>query len=79
MDGLKQTNKNSSTIADAGTEIDDTLLKSEVYYQYRENISPATTTAVDPTKIALAFTEIQNGATGTRESTYIRSQYAPAE
>jgi hypothetical protein len=59
MDGLKQIDTNLTANTNIGTEIDDALLKSEVYYQYRENISPATTTSVTPDKIALAFTEIQ--------------------
>jgi hypothetical protein len=73
MDGLTEITTKT------GTGMDDSILRQDVYYKYRESTQSATTTSVNPNKIALTFTEIQNGATGTQESTYIKSQYAPIE
>lgn len=59
------------------TAIDESLLNSEVYYQYTHSLVPVVT-SVDTNTLWSSFTDITNGSTGDREDTYVRSQYAPA-
>jgi FG-GAP-like repeat len=65
-----------SPVTSSGT--DDSMLKWEVFYQYSEPNATASITNTSPETLSGALTDISNGTTGSRVSTFIRGQYAKA-
>jgi hypothetical protein len=53
------------------------MLIDEAYYQY-VHPSSEVSNLTDPTTLSGVFTDIENGKTGQRIDTFVRSQYAPA-
>jgi hypothetical protein len=61
------------------TTLDESMLQSEVYYQYSHPLISSSTDTDDISGISTRFDAIAGGATGNRVSTFMRSQYAIAD
>ncbi len=67
-----------------GAELDDSVMQSEVYYQYSQLVPPPpdTVPTSDLTQIQAAFDQnlnsVESSTLGSITETYVKSQYAPA-